>query len=166
MILNDEHELPNDSLADSRFFFVCLYIYTATAQAFLPPIQITAKISMYQTIYDDNGNPIGEQPVEEYRLPLRSGSKAVFANVPGLDGYFTFEEVDLDHGLPKFTVQYIFGDEMVDCRHFHCVRNNAAHSFSCVTGAANQEWRLEKDIFARVVVNIRELPRQQGFSLW
>ena len=153
-------------LLTAGFFFVCLYIYTATAQAFLPPIQITAKISMYQTIYDDNGNPIGEQPVEEYSLPLRSGSKAVFANVPGLDGYFTFEEVDLDHGLPKFTVQYIFGDEMVDCRHFHCVRNNAAHSFSCVTGAANQEWRLEKDIFARVVVNIRELPRQQGFILW
>lgn len=153
-------------LLTAGIFFVCLCIYTATAQAFLPPIQITAKICMYQTIYDDNGNPVGEQPVAENSLPLRSGSKAVFANVPGLDGYFTFEEVDLDHGLPKFTVQYIFGDEMADCRHFRCVRTNAAHSFSCVTGAANQEWRLEKDIFARVVVDIRELPLMQGLILW
>lgn len=153
------------SLAAS-ILFVCLCAYAAPAQAFLPPIRIAARICVYQAAYDCDGNFIGAQPVAEKSQLLQHGKQSDFVNIPGLEGYLILDEVDLCHGRPTFTIKRIVEDAVVDCRQFHCEKEIAANTFSCVTEEATPAVRLEKDLWACVIVDIREEALQQGLLLW
>ncbi len=151
-------------------FFVCLCAYAAPAQAFLPRIRTTARICVYQATYDDGGNFIGAQPVAEKSLLLQQGEKSDGFNVPGLEGCLVLDEVDMRQGFPTFTIQRVLKGVVADSRQFHCSKEIAkdlfSRTFSCVAGDAPQAWNLGKDLWACVIVDIREEPCQQGIVLW
>ena len=150
--------------------FVCLCAFAAPAQAFLPRINATARICVYQAAYDDAGRFIGALPVAEKSLLLRHGKKSDSFDVPGLEGCLVLDEVDTSQSLPTFTMQRVVEGAVTDRRSFRCEKEIAAElvsrTFSCVAGDAPQQWSIGKDLWVCVVVDIREEPCLQGAVLW